>query len=377
MSADSMRVLFRDCADELAGSAVPPPVATVRARAGAARDASSGPVRADRARVRRRPVAIAGLAAAALAGMLVFQTLPGPDGGAARAPAAAAVVVLERAAGAAAAAAAASPGRYMLTEAVRTGAVTVLPAAGGDAVTYLQDDVAKTWTAVDGRGEGLTEITYGKITWLSPKDRGRVAASDLAAFEGQVVRYPIPSPAQPSELPPGHTREVTEDNGQRVEVIRNAAGQVVSTTALAEQPEVPEPYTPTYQRLLDLPTDPSALYVQITRDAAEPQETLDLVGVLLAHNIAPPDVRAALFLAAKRIPGVDVLPDADGQQRRVTLGVTGPYIRSELLIDTGTGTLVGRRQVTVVDHAFKGAPAGTTVLDEVLTAKFVQTIAES
>ena len=377
MSADPMRVLFRDCADELAGSAVPPPVATVQARTGAARDASSGPVEADRARVRRRPMAVAGLAAAALAGMLVFQTLPGPDGGAARAPAAAAVVVLERAAGAAGAAAAASPGRYMLTEAVRTGAVTVLPAAGGDAVTYLQDDTARTWTAVDGQTEGLTEVTYGKITWLSPKDRGRVAASDLATTEGQVERYPIPSPAQPSALPPGHTREVTEDNGQRVEVIRDAAGEVVSTTALAEQPEASEPYTPTYQRLLDLPTDPSALYVQITRDAAEPQETLDLVGVLLAHNIAPPDVRAALFLAAKRIPGVDVLPDADGQQQRVTLGVTGPYIRSELRIDTGTGTLVGRRQVTVVDDAFKGAPAGTTVLDEVLTAKFVQTIAES
>lgn len=372
MSADSMRVLFRDCADELAGSAVPPPVATVRARAGAAPGASSGPVKADRARVRRRPMAVAGLAAAALAGMLVFQTLPGPDGGAARAPAAAAVVVLERAAGAAGAAAAASPGRYMLTEAVRRGAVTVVPAAGGDAVTYLQDETARTWTAVDGQTEGLTEVTHGKITWLSPKDRGRVAASDLAATEGQVERSPIPSPAQPSALPPGHTREVSEDNGQRVEVIRNAAGQVVSTTALAEQPEASEPYTPTYERLLDLPTDPSALYVQITRDAAEPQETLNLIGFLLSHNIAPPDVRAALFLAAKRIPGVDVLPDADGQQQRVTLGVTGPYLRSELSIDTGTGTLVSRRQVTVVDDAFKGAPAGTTTFDEVLTARFVQ-----
>ena len=372
MSADPMRVLFRDCADELAGAAVPPPVATVRARAGAAGGAS-GPVEADRARVRRRPMAVVGLAAAALAGMLFFQTLPGPDGGAARAPAAAAVVVLERAAGAAGAAAAASPGRYMLTEAVRTSAGTVLPAAGGDAVTYLQDQTARTWTAVDGQTEGLTEVTYGKITWLSPKDRGRVAASDLAATEGQVVRYPIPSPAQPSALPPGHTREVTEDNGQRVEVIRNAAGQVISTTALAEQPEASEPYTPTYQRLLDLPTDPSALYVQITRDAAQPQETLDLIGFLLSHNIAPPDVRAALFLAAKRIPGVNVLPDADGQQQRVTLGVTGPYIRSELSIDTGTGTLVSRRQVTVVDDAFKGAPAGTTIFNEQLTARFVQT----
>lgn len=370
MNADPMRVLFRSCADALAAGAAPPPAEAVRARTGTP---FAEPVHAGRSRSRARPAAVVGLAAAVLAGLLVFHTLPGPGGSAPPAAAAAAVLALERAAGAAGAGSAPSPGRYMLVESVRTSATTVLPAAGGDAVTYLQDEKARTWLAVDGKGEGLTEVTYGKITWLSAEDRGRLAVSDLGAAQGQVERYVSYGPAGP-DLPLGHTRQIVDENGQSIEIIRDAAGQVVARAVLDA---ARERHSPTYRRLLDLPTDPGALYAEITRDAGPaPQDALDLVGVLLAYNIAPAEVRAALFLAAKRIPGVDVVPDNDGRRQTVVLGVTGPHTRTELTVDTDTGALVGRRHVTVVDDAVKGAPSGTTILNETRNAKFTQALGQ-
>jgi hypothetical protein len=376
MSTDPIGVLFRRCADDLTSGAVPPPVEMIRAQATSRSGSSAEPHPAERSRSRTRSAAVVGLAATALAVLLIFQTLPGPTGSAPPAAAAAAVVVLERAAEAAAAEDQPAPGRYMLVEAIRTMAHTVVPAAGGEAVTYLQDETNRTWTAVDGKGEGLTEVIYGKITWLAPEDRSRLATSDLHAAEGQVERYATAGPSA-SDLPPGHTRQIEDEGGQRIEVIRNAAGEVVSRAVLVDQDEAQEPHSPTYRRLLDLPTDPGALYVEITRDAGpSPQDALDLVGVLLGYNIAPPDVRAALYLAAKRIPGVDLVPDYDGRRQTVVLGVTGRDTRTELILNSDTGELLGRRHVTVVDDALKGAPAATTILTEARSAKFTQTLGQ-
>jgi hypothetical protein len=74
---------------------------------------------------------------------------------------------------------------------------------------------------------------------------------------------------------------------------------------------------------------------------------------------------------------VGVVPDDDGLRHTVVLGVTGPHTRSELVLDTETGALVGRKQVTVVDDAVKGAPSGTTIFAETRTATFTQDLGGS
>lgn len=373
MSTDPMRLMFRDAAEELTSDAVAMPVETVRARAARATNAERvHVVRPVRPRWQAgRPALTAGLAAVALACLLVFQTLPGPNGSTPAAASAAAVVVLERAAEIAVIAGSPpSPGRYMLVESTSTIAVGVVPAAGGDAVTYLQDETRRTWTAVDGVGEGLVEVRYGKITWLNAGDQERLGPSDLDVAEGDVRQFAVPGPAG-AGLQPGETSEIIVEEGQRIEVIRDETGKEVERTVLAERDKTQDPRSPTYARLLELPTDPGALYVEIVRDVgSSPQDALDRVGLLLAYNTAPPDVRAALYLAATRIPGVSVVPDEDGLSKTVVLGVTGPFTRNEITLDTDTGVLVGRSQVTVVDDAFKGAPSGTTVFTETRTAKF-------
>jgi hypothetical protein len=84
----------------------------------------------------------------------------------------------------------------------------------------------------------------------------------------------------------------------------------------------------------------------------------------LSWGFVPGDLKAALYLVAKDIPGVTLVStdtDVDGR-KGVSVGHLQPYgfLRSELLFDPNTGQYLGEREVVVRPVAEDyNLPAGT------------------
>jgi hypothetical protein len=86
---------------------------------------------------------------------------------------------------------------------------------------------------------------------------------------------------------------------------------------------------PTYRFLRSLPTDPHALLSLIEREMQgqlpRPEEAFTTIGDLLHESIAPPQVSAALYLAAALIPGVTVVASATDAIGRHGVAVAFTY----------------------------------------------------
>ncbi|WP_431676709.1 CU044_5270 family protein [Kitasatospora sp. KL5] len=121
--------------------------------------------------------------------------------------------------------------------------------------------------------------------------------------------------------------------------------------------------SPTYRLLAALPADPDALLARIRADAelnhgagsgsttGPDQEAFTAIGDLLRSSVAPPEVSAALYRAAARIPGVvtvDDAVDAAGRHGTAVARVHGGE-RSEWIFDPGTLRLLGERTVLLQD----------------------------
>ncbi|MGW0828382.1 CU044_5270 family protein [Streptomyces sp. NPDC002845] len=136
---------------------------------------------------------------------------------------------------------------------------------------------------------------------------------------------------------------------------------------------------PTYRFLAGLPTEPGALLETIYRDAnlnhgsgsdsttGPDQEAFVTIGDLLRASVAPPDVSAALFRAAARIPGVIVVSDAVDAAGRHGVAVAREHDgeRFEWIFDKETKELLGERTVLVEDNAW--GKAGTPVTSTAVT----------
>lgn len=117
--------------------------------------------------------------------------------------------------------------------------------------------------------------------------------------------------------------------------------------------------------LAGLPRDPEQLYRRLRADARSAGDALQLAAALLRTGEAPHDLRAALFLALKQLPGLDVTDGAADLAGRVGvgLGLTEGDLRDEIVVDPGTGAFLGEREVLTVagTGAWEGLPAGTVV----------------
>jgi len=112
-----------------------------------------------------------------------------------------------------------------------------------------------------------------------------------------------------------------------------------------------------YRQLLALPTNVDALWKLLYREAGngaagwKRHEMFTEIGDLLREDPIPAKVRAALYLVAARIPGIQVLGRThDGIGRpalAVALNDTLYGERSELLFDPHTSNLLGERTVVV------------------------------
>jgi len=274
----------------------------------------------DRPQLRQRRLAPLGALAVAAAVAVAAVLAVSLHGGAAN-PTSAAAAVLQRAARAAAAAGGPRqlrPGEYWYVKSYEThaGADVVVPSVPGgirQIVDATQTIERQAWIGVDRPGLDVRRITR-PITFLS------------ATARQQWIRY-----GRPRQFPLGTLR----------------------MTIPPDHPSI-QPY----RELLALPSNVDALWRVLERHASygssaqRRHEMFTEIGDLLRYQPIPAKVRAALYLVAARIPGIQMLGlTHDGIGRpalAVALNDTFTRTRDELLFDPHTTVLLGENSVVVV-----------------------------
>lgn len=120
------------------------------------------------------------------------------------------------------------------------------------------------------------------------------------------------------------------------------------------------------------PREADDLYERIRHDAQGAGDSLDsemlvLVGDLLRETAAPPELRAALFRVAARIPGVELIGDVEDPVGREGIAVgresdDGGYLeRIELIFDPDTSELLAERQLLLEEVDWVDAEPGTVI----------------
>jgi hypothetical protein len=124
----------------------------------------------------------------------------------------------------------------------------------------------------------------------------------------------------------------------------------------------------TFKELRRLPTEPDALYAEIKQAAGKAgpgprQEAFTVIGDLLREAPVPPNVRAALYRAAARIPGVRLIGEVRDPIGRKGLAValTANDTRRELIFDPDDSTLLAEREVLIHRVKWIDAPAGSDI----------------
>ena len=135
--------------------------------------------------------------------------------------------------------------------------------------------------------------------------------------------------------------------------VRRKGGKNICTPSLLN---------PSGDYLARLPRDPDALLAALRKQNPmlrfphlDPKvanaRLFDSMITILASGIAPADLRAALYEAARQIPGIQLQADAvnlDGKSGRAISLVEQFGIRKELIIDSQTGLFLGLREVATI-----------------------------
>lgn len=224
--------------------------------------------------------------------------------------------------------------RYVRTESTMMGRT--------ERCDYRQHDLDEVWIPQDGEDEWLLRRARGRIEWLTCQDPG---------WDG---------------LPAAYQEE-----------FRAKHGAFVQDGGLNPVP-APGWNNPTPEFLASLPRDPQALYAMIEQEyapgsgTAEPSKAyFQFATQLLMTAALPADLRATLYKAMTRIPGVEVTEEfatIDGRTG-TAIGLamgTGQY-REDIVIDRADGSLIGRRALL---------PDGTVSSTDVITNGIANAVGE-
>ncbi|MDG4781397.1 CU044_5270 family protein [Micromonospora sp. WMMD961] len=135
---------------------------------------------------------------------------------------------------------------------------------------------------------------------------------------------------------------------------------------------------------VDLPTDPDALLAKLYQERGERGRgnsrdgaAFTAIGDILRESLVPPQTSAALYRAAAKIPGVEMVrgvTDAAGR-RGIAVGHTELDRRDEWIFDERTYEYLGERSYLVADTP--DGPAGTVLgTTAVLQRAVVSTLGE-
>ncbi|MGA8114130.1 MAG: CU044_5270 family protein [Actinocatenispora sp.] len=176
----------------------------------------------------------------------------------------------------------------------------------------------------------------------------------------------------------GDTGETTMDTPHRRQIWLAADGSQPgflkeSKTGRSLDPN-PNPTlnNPTYKYLITLPTDPDALLRKIYADTKDTGSSPDdeafvTIGDLLHETLVPPNLAAALYRAAAKIPGVTVVKDAADAVGRHGVAVswtTEHGGRDQWIFDRKSLRYLGERDLagTGVRGVKPGTVTGTTAV---------------
>ncbi|MFJ6774501.1 CU044_5270 family protein [Kitasatospora sp. NPDC091257] len=225
-----------------------------------------------------------------------------------------------------------------------------------------------------------------------------VGADRFVFIESRVAYAAQSAAGGPVTMAPAHTRQVwLSADGSRPGLLREEGGPdtrlgedgpvlLLDRPGATPRPDAsrgsgPSIGEPTHTYVASLPTDPEALLRLIreqTRGAGQDgagqdgagrggdgqdpdQRAFAAIGDLLAETWAPPQVSAALYRAAERIPGVTVVPSAGDAAGRegVAVARTAHGRQTQWVFDRTTYAFLGER--TVLSEAGEAGPAGTVV----------------
>jgi hypothetical protein len=192
------------------------------------------------------------------------------------------------------------------------------------AFSVLESTIREIWVAPDGKGRLRTEV--GDVEFLTPQDEAAWRAAGS----------------------PDLRRESVNDQ-------RFPGGDPGGTDL----------YFETFE---GLPFDPDDLYGEIERRSQNQgitlhQQMFDMVGSLLRETNASPEIRAALFRAAAKIPGVEVTENVTDPKGRPGIAMSLTYdpggrrIRNELIFDPETSALLAEGQYAM-EKSPNVAPTG-------------------
>ncbi|MEU1283137.1 CU044_5270 family protein [Kitasatospora sp. NPDC005856] len=245
-------------------------------------------------------------------------------------------------------------------------------------------------TVAEGGAPGTSEAVrlLDRIALAAAGSEQPTARADQFVYIESKVAYAAQSAGGgPVTMAPVHSRQVwLSADGSRPGLLREEGG---SDTRLGEDGPVlrldrpgatPRPDAtrgsgpsigePAHVYVASLPTDPDALLKLIreqTRGQSRSQgqdpdqRAFAAIGDLLAETWAPPQVSAALYRAAERIPGVTVVGsavDAAGREG-VAVARTAHGQQTQWVFDRTTYAFLGER--TVLSEVGDAGPAGTVV----------------
>ena len=118
--------------------------------------------------------------------------------------------------------------------------------------------------------------------------------------------------------------------------------------------------------LASLPRDAGQLYDRLRQDTAgrgqDPElEMLGYVADVLRDGLVPADLRAALYRALAKVPGLEIteqVANLDGH-KGTAYGISGAGTRHDVIVDPATGQFIGERQID--EKGASGVPAGTVI----------------
>lgn len=190
-----------------------------------------------------------------------------------------------------------------------------------------------------------------------------VRADQFLYVESRVAYAGQSAGGGPVTLSPVRTRQVWHSaDGSRPGLVRQEGEADSAIVQMGSG--APSVSNPTHAYVSSLPTDPDALLALIRKETRgqgqDPdQRAFTAIGELLAETWAPPQVSAALYRAAAKIPGVTVAgtaKDAAGREG-VTVARTVHGQQTQWIFDRSTYAFLGER--TVLVESGDAGPAGT------------------
>ncbi|MEU7337007.1 CU044_5270 family protein [Streptomyces sp. NPDC007074] len=148
-----------------------------------------------------------------------------------------------------------------------------------------------------------------------------------------------------------HAVDGTRDGLARITVLSGPSGRGTREMRLDADPNAT-----TYEELRALPTDPAELYDEVwTRTEGQgpshEEAALERIGSMLSEATLLPDLDAALYRAAARIPGVSVVDRAEDAAGRHGIGLAfgSGHDRNVWVFDRETLTYLGSDDVALLE----------------------------